>query len=66
MYGYIDEEYLGINRTDTTDVWGLGLTYEMRRWLDVGIGWKYAERDSDAIGESYDRNIYAINFKVSL
>jgi hypothetical protein len=66
MYGYVDEEYLGINRTDTTDVWGLGLTYEMRRWLDVGIGWKYAERDSDAIGESYDRNIYAINFKVSL
>jgi hypothetical protein len=42
------------------------MTYEMRRWLDIGIGYKYAENDSDAVNESYERNIYALSFTASL
>lgn len=61
-----DQEYQGIEREDKADIFAIGLTYEMRRWLDVGIGYKYAENDSDAINESYERNIYALTLNASL
>lgn len=65
-YNYTDNQYQGIDRDDKIDTFGLGLTYEMRRWLDIGIGYKYAEDDSSAAGESYERNIYAVSFTASL
>lgn len=63
---YIDDPQ---KRLDKADVFGLGLNYEMRRWLDVGIGYKYAENDSSATlpnNESFERNIYSISFTGSL
>lgn len=65
-YTYSDQEYQDVKRDDKIDTFGLGLTYEMRRWLDVGIGYKYSENDSSAVGESYKRNIYSISVTASL
>ncbi|WP_218281525.1 outer membrane beta-barrel protein [Pseudomonas sp. LPB0260] len=65
-YTYSDQEYQDVTRDDKIDTFGLGLTYELRRWLDVGIGYKYAENDSSAVGESYKRNIYSISVTASL
>lgn len=61
---YIDDTVN--NRLDKIDIFGLGLNYEMRRWLDIGIGYKYAENDSNVANESYERNIYSISFTASL
>lgn len=65
-YTRSDRDYQDIDREDKIDTFGVGLTYAMRRWLDVGIGYKYSENDSDAINESYERNIYALTFNASL
>lgn len=65
-YTRMDQEYQDTNREDQIDTFGIGLTYEMRRWLDIGIGYKYSENDSDAANESYERNIYALSFTASL
>lgn len=65
-YTRSDQEYQDIEREDTIDTFGIGLTYEMRRWLDVGLGYKYSENDSDAANESFERNIYALSFTASL
>ena len=65
-YSYTDNDYKGTDQQEDIDIVGVGLTYEMRRWLDIGIGYKYATSDSNYPGSSYDRNIYAINFKASL
>lgn len=65
-YTRMDQDYQDIQREDQIDTFGIGLTYEMRRWLDVGIGYKYSENDSDAANESYERNIYALTFTASL
>lgn len=65
-YTYTDQEYQDISRTDKLDSFGIGLTYEMRRWLDLGVGYKYSENDSDAVGESYERNIFSISATASL
>lgn len=65
-YTYSDQDYQDITRTDKIDTFGVGLTYEMRRWLDLGVGYKYSENDSDAVGESYERNIFSISATASL
>ncbi|WP_280326427.1 outer membrane beta-barrel protein [Pseudomonas sp. BN102] len=65
-YSYADEEYQDIDRDDKIKSFSVALTYEMRRWLDVGVGYIYAEDDSTAIGESYERNIYSVSVIVSL
>ncbi|MBF6623121.1 MAG: outer membrane beta-barrel protein [Pseudomonas stutzeri] len=61
---YVDDKTN--NRLDKTDIFGLGLNYEMRRWLDIGVGYKYAENDSNVRNESYERNIYSISITASL
>lgn len=61
---YIDDA--ANDRLDKTDVFGLGVNYELRRWADIGLGYKYAENDSNLAGESFERNIYSISFTGSL
>ena len=59
----------GQKREDTLDSFGLSLNYEMRRWLDLGVGYKYTDNDSDATprnSESYTRNIFALTLNASL
>lgn len=65
-YTYTDQEYQDYKRDDQLSMFGVGLTYQMRRWLDVGIGYKYAENDSSMEFESYERNIYSISVTASL
>lgn len=67
-YTRIEQDYLDSanGRLDKADIFGVGLTYQMRRWLDVKLGYRYAENDSTAAGESYERNIYSIMFTGSL
>ncbi|VVP27868.1 hypothetical protein PS900_04199 [Pseudomonas fluorescens] len=65
-YSRSDQEYQGIDRDDKIDIFGLGVSYKMRRWLDFGVGYKYAQNDSNFAGESYERNIYMISFTASL
>lgn len=65
-YTRSDQKYLEVARDDTLDTVGIGLTYKMRRWLDVGIGYKYSENDSTRVGKSYERNVYGITLNASL
>lgn len=53
-------------RDDTLDSIGFGLTYKMRRWLDVGVGYKYSKNDSTQDGKSYKRNVLGLTLNASL
>ena len=65
-YRRIDRKYQSEDRDDKIDQYGIGLTYQARRWLDIGIGYKHRENDSDIRSQSYKRNIYAVTFSASL
>jgi len=65
-YTRSDQKYQNIERDDKIDTFGLGVTYNMRRWLDVGLGYKYSRDESTLKSESYERNIYMISFAASL
>jgi hypothetical protein len=54
------------NRNDTTDkTWAFkaGLTYSMRRWLDLGASYRYHDRDSEiSTGTgSYNNNVFMLS-----
>lgn len=66
QYRRLDRKYQGQDRDDKIDQYGVGLTYQMRRWLDIGIGYTHRENDSDIRSQSYKRNIYAVTFNASL
>lgn len=65
-YRHTERKYQNFDRKDKVDQYSIGLTYEARRWLDVGIGFKHRDNDSDNSGGGYKRNIYALTFNASL
>ncbi|WP_278249251.1 outer membrane beta-barrel protein [Azotobacter chroococcum] len=65
-YTRSEREYEDYDRDDDFDAFELGLTYQVRRWLDIGLGYKYATNDSSREGEGYDRNIYLFSITGSL
>lgn len=58
--------YEGQDRTDQLRDYHLGVIYSMRRWLDVEVGYRYRNDDSNADEQSFTRNIYQISFTASL
>ncbi|ASL29058.1 outer membrane beta-barrel protein [Azotobacter chroococcum] len=65
-YARSERKYQDYERDDDLDAFGVDLTYKLRRWLDVGISYRYATNDSSREGEGYDRNIYVFNITASL
>lgn len=64
-----DQDYLvlaGPARADEIVSAGVGVTYSMRRWLDVGLGYRFMENDSNAAGRSFERNIVGAHVAITL
>lgn len=58
--------YEGQSRTDNFQDYNLAVVYAMRRWLDIELGYRYRDNDSDADNESFTRNVFQLSFNVSL
>lgn len=56
----------GADRSDEILGLGLGVTYAMRRWLDVGAGYRFTDSDSNAVLRSFSRNIVSLTVNASL
>lgn len=66
-YGYADEEYQDLlGREDEINEAGIGVRYEVSRWMTVGLGYRYKDRDSNIPVRDYDRNLYMLNMNLSL
>lgn len=61
-----DYDRPGAPRKDTVDMIGIGLTYKMRRWLDVGVGYRYTDSDSNQPIRTYERNVIGLTVNASL
>lgn len=55
-----------LNRDDERWYGEARYTYKVRRWFDIGGGYRYEERDSNGFNLSYDRNAYFIEANLSL
>lgn len=65
-YSRTDKEYQDVKRDDKIDNYGLSVTYQARRWLDLGVGYTYTDKGSDVKSERYTRNIFAFTINASL
>jgi len=63
---YGEEDYKGSPRED--EVYGIEASYNfaIRRWMDLGAGYRYEERESDLRIFDYDRNEFFIEARFSL
>ncbi|ATE77925.1 MULTISPECIES: outer membrane beta-barrel protein [Pseudomonas] len=59
-------EYEGQNRTDNLRDYNFAVEYQMRRWLDIELGYRHRNDNSDADNHSFERNIFLLSFNVSL
>ncbi|MCK9469874.1 MAG: outer membrane beta-barrel protein [Porticoccaceae bacterium] len=66
FYSFKEEDYRGMDREDDITRAGVSINYDLLRWVTVGVGYTYYDRDSPIAIRDYDRNIYALNFNFSL
>jgi hypothetical protein len=65
-FGTGEDDYDETNRSDDVTNYGISLDYEFRRWMSVGLAYKYDERDSNVDVFDYDRNVYSLTVSLSL
>ncbi|WP_415897592.1 outer membrane beta-barrel protein [Neptuniibacter sp. QD72_48] len=61
-YGQSDSDYVSSSRSDESEIYGVGVTYQLQRWLDLGLDYSYSDRTSNQSGLDYDKN--AVYFTV--
>lgn len=49
-----DDDYSSSERSDTLTNYGAKLTYDWKRWLDIGLSYGHDERDSNVANAAYD------------
>lgn len=55
-----------VGRRDSSNGGSLGLTYDLRRWLSVGLGYRYTDRDSTRSDKNFEQNLYQATITASL
>lgn len=53
--------YKGQNRTDDLHEFVVGADYQMRRWLDFSLSYRFRNDDSDAQDQSFVRHVYLLS-----
>lgn len=56
----------GVSRSDDTATGGVRLTYQMRRWLNLGAEYSHTTRSSDIPVFDYDRNLFMLTLGATL
>ncbi len=65
-YRMADREYKATEREDDLQSYGIALTYSPDRWIDLTLGYRFVENDSNLSIASYDRNVYMLTVDMSL
>lgn len=65
-YDWSTNDYQDYPRSDDRSTLGVGLTYKLRRWLDLSFRYRRLENDSTMEEESYKRNIFTFSVTGSL
>jgi polysaccharide biosynthesis protein VpsM len=64
-FAYTDDDYDNGRDDDLTN-FNAGVTYSLRRWMDVGLQYDYEDSDSNLPSETWDRNRFMLLLNMSL
>lgn len=65
-YGLSEGDYVSSDRKDDQTSYGLGVDYDMKRWLNFGMDYVYSERDSNQADLDYEKNTLYLTVQGSL
>ncbi|RVT49237.1 hypothetical protein EMM73_01135 [Rheinheimera sediminis] len=65
-YNKMEEEYVGIVRTDENDSYNASVKYAFRRFVDVTLFTTVSDKTSTVPGIEFDRSITGISFDISM
>lgn len=65
-YGVSNDEYVSSAREDDQLSYGVGVDYDMRRWLNFGVDYIYSERESNQANLNYEKNTVYFTVQGSL
>ncbi|PHS73116.1 MAG: hypothetical protein COB22_02285 [Cycloclasticus sp.] len=68
-YSFTNQEYTGStndSREDDISNFSIGVNYQFRRWMDVGLQYQYLDNDSNDPASDYDKNIIGVMVTLSL
>lgn len=65
-YALVNSDYEGVTREDDTRSIGLGVTYDMRRWLRLGASIMLTDRASNINTYDFDRNTFMLSVEGTL
>jgi len=51
-----DDNFSSSERSDTLTNYGVKLTYDWKRWLDIGLSYGHENRDSNVANAEYDND----------
>ncbi len=63
---YTNEDYVGVTTEEDTSITSFGITYEMRRWLTLGVDLSHKGFDSNQANADYDSNEILFTVQSSL
>ena len=66
MANFGHDTYVANPRSDKLRNFGVGVNYDMRRWLNVRFNYSHNKRESNQSQYNYNQNIYAVTFTVSM
>ena len=66
ILGSLESDYDGVNRVDTTRTYGLGVGYDVLRWLSIGADWGYTDRSSTDPTFDFDRTVTMLTVEATL
>ncbi len=61
-----EDDYSGARRVDDRVELEASYKFAAKRWLDLGLGYRYEERDSDVRTLNYELNVFFIEAELSL
>jgi len=65
-YLVANDDYDPTVRQDDRTQYGVSMSYQVRRWLKVGVGYSYDKRESSSNAFDYKRNVYGITVGATL
>lgn len=63
---FLDVDFEGITRQDETISAGVGVQYLVNRNAELALGYDYTSRDSNAIGQDYDKNVVGLSLTLKM
>lgn len=63
---YTTEEFEGATREDDVTNIDLGVDYDLRRYLTIGVGYRFSQRNSNQANTDFDRNMLFVSASLGL